>query len=940
MDTLLVKIFATALTLSQVTTAPDTLAPQFDRDADQGKVVSLLREGCRHVRKVLEIDDLNLDDLISTAMQDPDLATDAKASLLGIKVADLQSAYRQLCTDELVPDWGFDAGAVIDFYNKTLAGLPDPTQLKNFVLPGATIMLDRQGNRFKEVGDQRRISISLAEIPDYVQKAFVSAEDKRFYEHAGIDERGLIRAVLADMAKSGRPEGASTISQQVVKNLLVGNEVSYERKMREIVLTSRLEQVLSKNEILQLYLNTIYLGRSSWGIEMAARSYFGKSAKDLTLAEGALLASLPKGPSYFSPDRYPERIRERRAYVLTRMQEDGVITAEQAAEAKATTPAVVPFEKPQRNFGFHFADQAMREARTLAAANGLSSSAFVVRTTIDTQLQRNAEDALQEGLWRYEHNFDRVRFRGSETNLGADIARIEANAKPGASDQRPAWQRALVDARLPLYDVHWTPAVVLETRGKRADLQVGLADGRVLPLSGDTSAVRRSIKPQDVVFVRLSETKGDSKRASTHAELRVRPQVQGAVVVMENATGRILAMAGGFSYPLSQFDRAMQAERQPGSAIKPLSYLAALENGLQPNTLIRDEPVTFAPIGGGSGDGWSPKNYEGGSRGVITLRQALENSRNLATVHLLEGGIEAKPEQSLDRLCTLALQLKIYRDCVRYYPFVLGAEPVRPVDLAAFYAAIANEGMRPSPHTVESIEQDGASYQRKSPQPQPQAASPKDRAAFYQLKTMLQGVVQRGTARAMAALAPYVAGKTGTTEDENDTWFVGFTNDITIAVWVGYDNAGSGHRTLGEGATGASVAAPIFRSIIEAAWKEGYPKTPLAAPSSVAQAELSCSGFDPESGEGRGRHGSTECLRLDAKGRAIDARYRLVSRDSGDGGVSSVTRRRGGGGEPPPAAPAWGQQQWRQPDGFDAYGRAGGWFGGFGGARPRGFWNW
>src|SRR5579872_2750552 len=311
MDTLLVKILATALTLSQVTTTPDRLKTEFDRNADQAEVTSILRDGCTHIRKVFEIEDLNLDDLISTAMQDPDV-TSGSAAFHGVKFSDLYSAYREFCTNEHPPNWGFDAGAVIDFYNKTLTDLPDPARLKNLELPGATVMLDRNGKQFKETyaADQRRISVPLSEIPDFVQKAFVSAEDKRFYEHSGVDEHGLIRAALADFAKTGHPEGASTITQQVVKNLLVGDDVSYERKMREIVLTSRLERVLSKDEILNLYLNTIYLGRTSWGVEEAARSYFGKSVRDLTLAEGALLAGLPKGPSYFSPDRYPERMQE------------------------------------------------------------------------------------------------------------------------------------------------------------------------------------------------------------------------------------------------------------------------------------------------------------------------------------------------------------------------------------------------------------------------------------------------------------------------------------------------------------------------------------------------------------------------------------------------------------------------------------------------------
>jgi penicillin-binding protein 1A len=946
MDMLLVKIFATALTLSQVTTAPDALKTEFDRTADQGNVVALLRDGCTHMRKVFEIEDINLDDLLATAMEDPDLTAGGSAAFRGIKFADLQAAYRQFCTDETAPAWGFDAGAVIDFYNKTLADLPDPARLKGLQLPGAIVMLDGKGGRFREVydADQRRISVPLSEIPVYVQKAFVAAEDKRFYQHAGIDERGLIRAAVSDMGRTGHPQGASTITQQVVKNLLVGDDVSYERKMREIVLTARLERVLSKDEILELYLNTIYLGRSAWGVEMAARSYFGKSAKDLTLAEGAMLAGLPKGPSYFSPDRYPERMQERRAYVLGRMQEDGVISAEEAAAARAASPTLIPFEKPQRDFGFVFADQATREARTLAATHGVTSKSYTIRTTIDAPLQRSVEAALQEGLSRYERDAGRVHFQGPETNLDAAVARLEAEPKAAddkaAADKRPAWQRALANARLPLYDVHWTAAVVLPTRGGkpgRDGIEVGLADGRVLPLTGDTGAIRRNIKPHDVILVHINETKSKS---GARAELRVRPEVQGTAVVLDNKTGRILAMTGGFSYPLSQLNRATQAQRQPGSAIKPLSYLAALENGLQPNTLIRDEPITFPPIGGGRGEeSWSPKNYEGGGSGIMTLRKALANSRNLATVHLLDGGIAAKPEQSLDRLCALAQEMSIYRDCVRYYPFVLGAQPVRPIDLAAFYAAIANEGVRPSPHTVEAIDEDGVTYARDATPPADPSAA--DRAAFYQLKTMLQDVVRSGTARFMAPLAPYVAGKTGTTEDENDAWFVGFTNEITVAVWVGYDNAGEQHRTLGDGATGASVAAPIFESIVEAAWSNGMSKTVLAPPSAQAMTALSCDAAEADSGRSRRRASTDECLRLDPKGHPMDARYRLVSRDS------AAPRRNPVDDGSAPGSP-WGQ--WHEPGGYATYGsagRSGGWFGGWRAddqpgpqGQRRAFWNW
>ena len=344
----------------------------------------------------------------------------------------------------------------------------------------------------------------------------------------------------------------------------------------------------------------------------------------------------------------------------------------------------------------------------------------------------------------------------------------------------------------------------------------------------DNAVAQRKLAVYDVVLVRVTDGKG---KAGARAELRVRPIVQGAVVVLENKTGRILAMSGGFSYPLSQLNRTSQAMRQPGSAIKPLSYLAALGKGLQPNTLVMDQPITLPPIGGGRAreqDYWTPKNYDGGSGNTLTLRRALENSRNLATVRLLDGGIEKKPEASLNRLCDLAVEAQIYRECVRYYPFVLGAQPVRPIDLAAFYAAIANEGSRPVPYSVDSIDRDGQTIYRYQ-QTASGTISSVDRAAFYQLKTMMQGVLARGTAHAISGLAPYVAGKTGTSDDENDAWFVGFTNDVTVAVWLGYDNATGKRRTLGGGATGGGVAVPIFEPIIQAVWANVAPRAALAA---------------------------------------------------------------------------------------------------------------
>ena len=933
METLLVKIFGTALALSQVTTAPDAVQTRFDRTWDQPLVAQQLRAGCTHMLKAFDLEDINLDELITLALDDPQALTDEIKAFRGLNFADLHIAYRQFCKNDKVEKSAVDLGNVIDFYNKATADLPDHTKLQGLKLPGASIVLDGKGERFAEVFEenQRRVWVALADIPEHVQQAFIAAEDKRFHQHKGIDERGLIRAFIANLSGSRRPQGGSTITQQVVKNLLVGDGLSYERKIREMIAATRLERMLSKDEILELYLNFVFLGRGAWGIEMAAHSYFGKTAKELTLEESALLAGLTKGPSYYGPDRHPGRAQERLAYVLSRLQEDGAIGPEHAGKRLPALPALVDY-KPRRDIGFHFSDQVAREARAVAGIEAITANSYTVRSTINTRLQRAVEQALQEGLSRYERNSGRTSFQSAESNLAAAIRRIEGSRKE--SDKKPGWQQALANARLPLYDVHWTPAVIIEKptgRKNNETWRIGLSDGRVLPLAVDGGTVQRKLALHDVVYVRVTEVKSQSK-AAARAELRVRPVVQGAAVVLENKTGRILAMSGGFSYPLSQLNRAMQSQRQPGSAVKPLIYLAALGKGLQPNTLVQDEPITL-PTGSGRGrEYWTPENYDGGEGGTMTLRRALENSRNLATVRLLDGGIEKKPGESIERVCALAEEAKIYRECQRYYSLVLGSQPVRPVDLAAFFAAIANEGQRPEPHVIDAIERNGTEIYRHGPASSTMIASV-DGAAFYQLKSMLQGVLQRGTARSMAGLAPYVAGKTGTSDDENDAWFVGFTNDVTVAVWVGYDNAGGKRRTLGGGATGGHTAVPIFEPIMQAVWAHVAPRTALAPPSPEARRQLSCKATSGELANGKRRQTSDrDCLRVDARGKVLDTQYRLVSREgssaSGDSRerVSRQSRKvhtatNVNRASAPPVQQSWGWSQgWGWSGGWHNYG--------------------
>ena len=504
METLLVKIFSTALALSQVTTAPDAVKTEFDRTRDQQQVARLLQAGCTHMRKAFDIEDVNLDELIATALDDPEALTDEIKAFRGINFADLHIAYRQFCKNEKVPKPAVDLGEVIDFYNKAAADLPDHDKLREFKLPGASVVLDGKGARFADVFEenQRRHWVALADIPEHVQQAFIAAEDKRFHAHKGIDERGLIRAFIGNLAGSGRPQGGSTITQQVVKNLLVGENLTYERKIREMIVATRLERTLGKDEILELYLNFVFLGRGAWGIEMAAQSYFGKPVKDLTLEEGALLAGLTKGPNYYSPDRHPGRAQERLAYVFSRLQEDGITVPEQDGRRLPTLPALAAYQ-PRRDIGFHFVDQVAREAKAAAGIEAITANSYTVRSTINTQLQRVVEAALQEGLSRYERNAGRVQFRSAEANLAKAVQRIEAGKK---TDKRPPWQQALANARLPLYDVHWTPAVIVEKLGgkKGESWRVGLADGRILPLSIDNGTAQRKLALHDVVFVRVT----------------------------------------------------------------------------------------------------------------------------------------------------------------------------------------------------------------------------------------------------------------------------------------------------------------------------------------------------------------------------------------------------------------------------------------------------
>src|SRR5713101_734283 len=402
METVFVKILAAALAFSQVAVTPHAVKTEFSRDGDQRQVAQLLQAGCTHMIDAFAIENINIDDLIETAMNDPQAVGGETKEFRGINFGDLHAAYRQFCKHSETAQPVVDLGEVIDFYNKAAGNLPDHNKLNGFRLPGMSVVLDGSGRHFADMfqDNQRSTWISLNKVPVHVRNAFIAAEDKRFYQHKGVDERGLVRAFLNNLTQAGRREGGSTITQQLVKNLLVGEDRTYERKIRETIIATRVESTLSKDQILELYLNSVYLGRCSCGIESAARNYFDKSASELSLEEVAFLAGLTKGPNYFSPDRQAASAEGRLAYVFGRMEEDGMLGAAENGKLRGRPespplPAMAPNQRPRRDIGFHFVDEVTREVKSVAGINEATTESYKIRSTINPQLQRAAEEALQ-----------------------------------------------------------------------------------------------------------------------------------------------------------------------------------------------------------------------------------------------------------------------------------------------------------------------------------------------------------------------------------------------------------------------------------------------------------------------------------------------------------------------------------------------------------------
>jgi penicillin-binding protein 1A len=722
--------------------------------------------------------------------------------------------------------------------------LPDYQQLAHYQPPIMTRVHAGDGRLLAEYATERRIFVPIQAIPKPVINAFLSAEDKNFYNHHGVDPVSILRAAITDVSRfraNRRPVGASTITQQVAKNMLLSNEVSVERKVKEILLATRIEAALPKERILELYLNEIYLGGGAYGVAAAALTYFDKPLDELTLGEAAFLAGLPKAPNRYSPARFPQTAKARRDWVLDRMVEDGAATQAEAMQAEAQPLELHHRQEAEQVRAPYFAEEVRRELLARYGEKVLYGAGLSVRTSLDAILQAASDKALRTGLIAYDHS--RGGWRGA-------IARI---------DPKGDWAAHLAAVPVPgvATDVGWRLAMVVRSEPDGA--VIGFANGAAgrIPFSemrwarpryenGTFGSHPRStadvVKPGDVVMVDLVNPPKAEANAGKSAGLYTLcqvPEVSGALVAIDPHTGRVLAISGGFSFATSQFDRATQAKRQPGSSIKPFVYLTALDHGFTPSTLVVDGPISL-PQGPGM-PMWSPTNYtkrgqEVKFRGPTPLRVALEQSLNAVTARVAS-------MIGMEPIAETAERFGIMDHMPREYSMALGAGETTLLRHTAAYAMLVNGGKRITPTFVDRVQdRNGATIFRAdqrscrdcsdidwAQQPVPVIPDTREQVAdpgsAFQIVTMLQGVVERGTAKVVQAVGKPIAGKTGTTNDWRDAWFVGFTPDLAAGVYIGFDDPDS----LGDDETGGHVAAPVFRDFMITALKDA-PATAFRTP--------------------------------------------------------------------------------------------------------------
>lgn len=713
--------------------------------------------------------------------------------------------------------------------------LPDYEQLKTYEPPIVTRLYAGDGRLMAEFAQEKRVFMPIESVPDLVKQAFISAEDKKFYTHPGVDFVAIMRAVLLNVKNIGtgrRPIGASTITQQVAKNFLLTNEVSYERKVKEAILAQRMEKAMTKDRLLELYLNEIFLGSRAYGVAAAALQYFNKPLDELTIAEVAYLAALPKAPNNYHPIRKREAATERRNWVIGRMLEDGYIT-----EAQAELAQISPLETNARddskkvNAPF-FAEEVRRVLIDKYGKESLYGGGLAVRSTIDPKMQKIAVNALRDGLQSYDR---RHGYRGPLTNF----------------KNMEEWKDKLADYKKPeAMPKEWSLAAV-QAAGKEA-VRIGLTDGKEgLILLEDLKWARKylnegyargpAITSASKVLTRGDVIMVENTKGNNYA-LRQIPDVQGALIALDPHTGRILAMQGGWKYGTSEFNRATQAQRQPGSAFKPFVYLSALDNGFTPATLILDAPFVIEDR---PGNFWSPTNYSGEYYGPTTLRVGVEKSKNLMTVRLAD-------YLGMDKVANYAEKFGITDNMPPLLANALGAGETTPLKLTAAYGMLVNGGKKVTPTFIDRIQDRrgktifrhddrscGAcgSLIRWKTQETPDLPDNREQIAdprtAYQMVSILEGVVQRGTGIRIKSLNRPLAGKTGTTNESKDAWFIGFSPDLVVGVFVGFDDP----RSLGKKETGSSAAVPIFKDFMAQAL-EDEPLLPFRVPPGIRNVQI------------------------------------------------------------------------------------------------------
>jgi len=728
--------------------------------------------------------------------------------------------------------------------------LPDYSQLQDYEPPIMTRVHASDGSLLAEYAKERRLYLPIQAIPKRVIDAFLAAEDKNFYEHGGIDFSGMARAALLYAQNYGsnrRPQGASTITQQVAKNFLLTNEVSFSRKIKEALLAMRIERTYSKDKILELYLNEIYLGLGAYGIAAASLVYFDKSVNELTVAEAAYLAALPKAPTTLHPVRNHDRAIERRNYVIDRLLENGWIKQSEADEARKDLLKVVNRQNVTHTAaGEYFAEEVRRELFERYGEKKLYEGGLSVRTTLDPKLQVVAKKTLSDAIVAYD---EKQGYRGAVTKL----------------DLVGDWGPKLADVRSLSDIAPWRMAVVLETSDQSA--RIGFQPGRelggavmkerntgIITVDGIKWAkpavatnrgkpvpttISQVLSPGDVIYVYPMLNK-DGSVIDGQYRLRQLPDVSGGMIVMEPHTGRVLAMVGGFSFDQSQFNRATQAYRQPGSSFKPIVYSAALDNGYTPSTTVLDAPLEIAQ--GQGQQVYRPDNYESGHYlGPTTLRNALKHSLNTVTVRLAQ-------DIGMPLIGEYAKRFGVYDEVPNFLSYAIGAGETTVLRMATAYSMLDNAGKRIKPTLIERVQDryghtiykhdvrecrgcDAQAYSPTTPEPtlidrQEQVLDP---MTAYQITSMMEGVVTGGTAApAFAGFNKPLAGKTGTTNDWKDAWFIGFSPDLTCAVYIGYDKP----RTLGRESTGGHLAAPIARSFFNVALAD-KPAIPFKVPAGI-----------------------------------------------------------------------------------------------------------